>query len=201
MNTWTFKGLHIAALCLGVAGCDETGGAGFGLAGGGKAPLGFAELARGAVTIVPPTGFCVDTGSLRANFALMARCDMLGGDGGAGLPAAIITATAVTANADGVTPDFADETVLARRDAPILSMVQVRGEAPISQAHDVFWRGTGRIGDQIIGLAVYQAADGTDLGPLAPELLVRTMEQSQNRTVAKAAADQDNSATSGTVTN
>jgi hypothetical protein len=199
MNIWTSKGLHIAALCLGVAGCDKTGGAGFGLGGGGSAPLAFAELARGAVTIVPPVGFCVDTGSLRANFALMARCDMLGGDGGVGMPAAIITATAVTAGADGITPEFSDERVLARRDAPVLSMVQVQGDPPIAQARDVFWRGAGRIGDQIIGLAIYQAEGNTDLGALAPELLVQTMQQSHNRTIAKAAVQQDNSATLDTL--
>lgn len=198
MTTWTSKGLGTIAACLALAGCDDLGGLNLGLSGQ-AAPLAFAELARGTVTIVPPSGFCVDPKSLRQNFALMARCDVLGGDGGQGLPPAVITATSIDTGAGATVapaqPGTGSETVLTRRDTPMLSMVQVQGNPPIADARGTYWRGAGRIADQTIGLAIYQASDGIALGPLAPELLVQTMQRSHNRTTAKAAARQDNSAT------
>ncbi|WP_299618681.1 hypothetical protein [uncultured Tateyamaria sp.] len=197
MITWTSKGLAIAA-CLALAGCDDLSNLNLNLPGQ-TAPLGFAELAGGAVTIVPPTGFCVDPRSLRQNFALMARCDVLGGEGGAGLPAAVITATSVATRAGAtITPAQAgagSETVLERRDAPILSMIRVEGAPPIADARSVYWRGAGQIGDHTIGLAIYQGSNTPTLGGLAPELLVQTMQRSQNRSVANTVARQDNSAT------
>jgi len=198
MTIWTFKGLGIGALCLSLAGCDAIDGINIGL-GTQATPLAVAEMAGGAVTLVPPTGFCVDPKSLRQNFALMARCDVLGGDGGQGMPPALITATTIASEAGSTVvpaqPGTGAETVLDRRDAPLLSMAQVKGIPPIADAHDVYWRGTGQIGEQTVGLAIYQASGSTALGPLAPELLVQTMQRSHNRTTASAAAKQDNSAT------
>ena len=40
--------------------------------------LANAELADGALTLVPPAGFCVDKSTLRPSFAVVARCDSLG---------------------------------------------------------------------------------------------------------------------------
>jgi hypothetical protein len=201
MNTWTSKGLLPAVLCLVLAGCDAAGGLNFGAVSGAKgpAPFAFAPFADGAVTLVPPTGYCIDRRSLNKRFALMARCDMLGGDEGAGAPLAIITATAVPAPTTGaLTPldlQTGMETVLSRQNAENLSLVHVRGTPPIPDVRDVYWRGAGRIGDHIIGLAIYEAQDAPDLGPLAPELLKQTIRRTRDKT----AAGQDNSATPDTI--
>ena len=73
MNTWTFKGLVTTlATCLALAGCDAVDG--LALSGAfDREPLKTAELADGAITLVPPEGFCIDPRSLKARFALMAR--------------------------------------------------------------------------------------------------------------------------------
>ena len=160
-------------------------------------PGASAELGQGGVTLVPPTGFCIDKRSLRASFALIARCDTLGGTGASGAPLAVITATTVMATGAPGPDDLGNgqETVLSRTDTDALSLIQVRGTPPSPDMADVFWRGAGQIGEQVLGLAIYEGAQGGQLGRLAPELLVQTMERTLDQSAIKQAARQDNSAT------
>ncbi|MFL4469571.1 hypothetical protein ACERZ8_06705 [Tateyamaria armeniaca] len=60
---------------------------------------------------------------------------------------------------------------------------------------DVFWRAIGQVGNQVVGLAVYEAAESAELGERAPELLTQTMRRTRAQTAALAASAQDNSAT------
>jgi hypothetical protein len=143
MNTWTFKGLVKAlATCLALAGCDAVDGLALSRAFD-REPLKSAELADGAITLVAPEGFCIDPRSLKARFALMARCDTLGGDKGQDAPLAVITATAVplTANAFVTIDDLVTEheAVLSRETLDNLTMVQVQGDPPIENARAVYW--------------------------------------------------------------
>ncbi|MEL6450571.1 MAG: hypothetical protein AAFQ19_04875 [Pseudomonadota bacterium] len=198
MNTWTCKGLLVAALCLGLTGCDE-GGAGLSFAvltpHAPSQALTEAELGRGALTLVPPNGFCIDKRSLRHSFALMARCDVLGADGGAGAPLAVITATAVVAAQDQARTVLkaAGEVVLSERSDDAVALVQVRGTPPMPMMRDVYWRATAQVGDHLLGLALYQPDSAGDLGSTAPDLLVQTMRRTQAHSVRA----QDNSATTG----
>ncbi|GGX40464.1 hypothetical protein GCM10007385_04810 [Tateyamaria omphalii] len=199
MNTGTSKGLLLGALLFGLAACEDFAGLNLGGATGENLALNNAKLAGGTISLVPPSGFCVDKRSLRQNFALMARCDTLGGRLTTNAPLAIITATTVTAT--GVTQvstsDFesASETVLERIDDAPLALVQVKGKPPSPGMRDTYWRGAARIGDQVIGLALYQKASNTDLGSVAPNLLIQTVEQTQEQSIVAAVALQDNSAT------
>lgn len=195
MTTWTSKGLVAGAMCLALAACDDIaaldGGSGDVVA---MNALPSAKLARGSVTLVPPVGYCIDKRSLRASFALMARCDTLGGTATFGAPLALITATTVGVKASqtaGNSFGTTSETVLARRQSDTLTLIQVKGTPPSPDMRDVFWRGIGQVGDQVIGMAIYEAAGGADLGERAPDLLA----QSMRRTKAQTAAIQDNSAT------
>ncbi|MEM6371181.1 MAG: hypothetical protein AAF727_00135 [Pseudomonadota bacterium] len=187
MTTWTSKPLLAGALCLGLAACADFAGP----KGEGSA-LPFAPLARGSVTLVPPFGYCVDKRSLRASFALMARCDTLGGTGAFGAPLALITAATVAKGNATTADETLGETVLVRRDEGSLILLQVDGTPPSSDMRNVFWRAIGQVGDQVIGLALYEPRSGAELGESAPELLAQTMR----RTRARTASEQDNSATS-----
>ncbi|WP_299548161.1 hypothetical protein [uncultured Tateyamaria sp.] len=199
MNTGTCKGLLLGALFLGLAACEDF--AAFDLDGstGENLALRGAKLAGGTIKLVPPPGFCVDKRSLRQSFALMARCDTLGGRVTTNAPLAIITATTVKANnaAQISTSEFesTSETVIKRiEDAP-LALVQIKGTPPSPDMRDTYWRGAARIGDHVIGLTLYERANGTSLGDSAPNLLVKTIEQTQEQSIVAAVTFQDNSAT------
>jgi len=192
MITWNSKSLAAGALLLALAGCENPGGTGGTIAG---SALTSAKLARGAVTLVPPVGYCVDKRSLRASFAIMARCDTLGGTATYGAPLAVITAATVASATSAAAGGSQNETILSRRQLETVTLLRVKGKPPSPNMRDEFWRAVGLVGDQVIGLAIYEAANGADLGELAPELLVQTMHRTREQTTAAAAARQDNSAT------
>lgn len=196
MTTWTFKGLAAGAICLALAGCSEFGGSTFG-AGNGDAVDGLtsATLARGAVALVPPPGYCIDSRSLRASFALMARCDTLGGTTTFGTPLALITATAVRATGRASDLGATGEDILSQRQFEDLILLEVKGTPPSAGMRDVFWRAIAPVGDQVLGLAIYEAQGGSGLGERAPDLLAQAMRRTQAQTAQIAATAQDNSAT------
>ncbi|MEM8654427.1 MAG: hypothetical protein AAGF36_06750 [Pseudomonadota bacterium] len=199
MNTGTSKGVLLGILLFGLAACEDF--AALDLAGattGQNLALRSADLGDGTITLVPPPGFCVDKRSLNDSFAIMARCDTLGGRATADAPLAVITATTVAVSGP-VTVDSADletsgETVLQQANQGALALVQVRGAPPSPDMRDTYWRGAARVGDHLVGLAIYEAASGQDLGRDAPGLLVQTIERARYTPVVTTAA-QDNSAT------
>lgn len=197
MNTWTSKVCAAALACLTLAGCED--GLGLPPAGTDAEGMRAAPLSRGAVTLVAPSGFCIDPRSLRARFALMARCDTLGARGADDAPLALITATIVPSTTDAaITADAlgtATETVLEREDRDGLTLVRVRGTPPSPELRATYWRAAGRVAGQIVGLAIYEAENGVPLGPRAPRILAQTMQRTQDQTIALAADSADNSAT------
>ena len=197
MNIWTSKVGAAALVCLTLAACED----GFGLPGAGLPDDGLrsATLSRGAVMLVPPPGFCIDRRSLRARFALMARCDTLGSTGADDAPLALITVTTVPSTTDAALTGDAlgaqSETVLDREDRSGLTLIRVRGTPPSPALRETYWRAASRVGTEIVGLAIYEAEDGAPLGPQAPRLLQEAMQRTQDQTVAMTAARADNSAT------
>ncbi|WP_299285174.1 hypothetical protein [uncultured Tateyamaria sp.] len=189
MSTWTCKGL-IAAAFLALVGCDE---AAFGPS---SQALLSADLGNSGVRLVPPQGYCIDRRSLRASFALMARCDTLGGERSVAVPLAVITATATPRLDDAASAATNSETVLGRLRTSTLAMVQVRGTPPSPTLRDVYWRGVGDVGDHVLGLAIYESKDGANLGEQAPELLVQAMQRTLSQTAARTAQAANNSAPS-----
>ena len=201
MNTWTSKVCAAVLACLTLAACED----GVGLPGSGADAqndgVRSAALNRGAVMLVAPEGFCIDPDSLRQRFALMARCDTLGARGADDAPLALITATTVpTRTQQPLTSNdlgASSETVLDRADRDGLTMVRVQGTPPGAGLRDTYWRAAGRVGNQIVALAIYEAQDNAPLGTRAPRLLEQTMRRTQDQTVATVVARADNSATPG----
>jgi hypothetical protein len=69
-------------------------------------PLLKAQMAKGAVTLVPPSGYCIEPSSLTQNFAAMARCDLLDAENGAlDAPIGLLTASVAKSKANGVSLD------------------------------------------------------------------------------------------------
>lgn len=200
MSTGTCKGLLLGVFCLGLTACEDIAALDkSGATTGENLALRNATLGDGTIKLVPPPGFCVDKRSLRQGFAIMARCDILGGTVSTDAPLAVITATtvAVIGPAQFSTSSFdgASETVLQRDDEGPLALVQVKGTPPSPGMRDTFWRGAAQVGGHVVGFAIYEATDSRDLGTTAPNLLVQTYERTHEQSIVAIAALQDNSAT------
>lgn len=195
MNTWNCKG-PLAALALTfLAGCEgglrgsllESLESLEGLTGGGRdVALSEARMASGEVTLVPPPGFCIDKRSLKQQFALIARCDTLGVPSAAGdAPIGVITAS-FTPWVEGVPlpspAETADALMLQTINDPIVDGDSVTFRAtttkPFAGAASAHWRGTARVGGQIMGLALYAPNDGRALNSEGRALLAAVIRAS-----------------------
>lgn len=195
MTTWTCKGSLAAIALVTLSACE--GGQGAALldkvalpsVGGQPAkPLSQATLAGGAFTLVAPRGFCIDSNSVQKQFAVMARCDVLGvPEAAAGAPLAFITVSVQSAVADEPLPSvqqLASASNLSDISDPQNESGQLifraRAEAPIDGVSDTHWRGIARIGDQIIGVALYGPADGRGLSGEGRHIVSSVMSRSQS---------------------
>lgn len=176
MNTWRSSA---ALACLTLAACGE-GLPSFSLdALRPSAPVvRSAPMAFGAVTLTAPQGFCIDPDSLGEEFALMARCDTLGGPPAPGAPLALITASFTALTPDTALPK-PDETAAAldltnvtlTREGENAVSFQAQGAAPLPTLSDTHWRAHVRVGNQLMGLALYAPRGGSALGTEGRALL------------------------------
>lgn len=185
-------------LVLALAGCLQTGG------GPGGAPvLQQAALAGGSVVITPPPGYCIDANSLSDRrggaFALISSCATLTGEAtGVFVEPAIITLSVSTVQGDDTSIDSrAFQTALDRgrvikavsRDD--LSLLQVEGGARVPPSADErHWRGLMRVGDQVVGLALYGAAGGPMSGDQGMRLLIELADAIRTQSAAAQAVAQ-----------
>jgi hypothetical protein len=161
-----------------------------------------ASFAEGKVTLVAPSGHCIDTTMLRqetdGGFALLPRCNLLHGAQLFGRNrAAVITATIGPAQGSDA-PSTAD---LARTatgsklvyydDKGLLPLVRLHwpGHSAMrgSGASDEHWRGAFVVNDHLVVLALY-APEGSDLlGPAGARLLTDMTRRSQKASLRSAA--------------
>lgn len=194
MTTWTCKGPIAALALLALSACE--GGQGAALfdqislpSVGGQAakPLSQVTLADGGITIVAPRGFCIDSKSVQKQFALMARCDVLGVPQAAeDAPLAFITVSVRKADPDQVFP--AVEHLAAASQLTDVSDPQTQkgqltfranGKAPIDGVSDTHWRGTTRTGGHIIGVTLYGPAGGRALSREGRRIVSAVMSRAQ----------------------
>ena len=141
--------------------------------------LSQSQMANGALTLVPPQGFCIDKTALRQRFALMARCDALGAPSlAAAAPVGIIAISVVPASeAQGLpTPkDIADAAKLSNVEDVSSTKSGVtfkaRGTAPAAGLGATHWRGSFQINDHLLGLALYGPKDGRAASAEGREIL------------------------------
>lgn len=166
MITWSFKPLALA-LALVVTGCGEDGAMLSFLEPADAAPekevansgLKSAPMLRGVIELTPPKGFCIDRRSLKRNFALLARCDVLGAPDTAGGPDGIVTVSLVRrageADLDTTLIALAPEASVIERDSSDgLALALMDGPTPDGTAAR-HWRGVAQIGPVVMGLAAY----------------------------------------------
>ena len=183
MITWISKGG--AALCglLLLGACEDGDAFLAGLtAPQTQAPTRQATMARGAVMLVPPQGYCFDNRALGQRFALMARCDVVSGTGSAAAPRSVITISLSPA-AEGATLPTPENTATAlglsdvqrttsRRNSVIF---QASGPAPSQALDGRHWRGSALVGGQIMGVALYGPAGRPPIGREGRDILAEVI--------------------------
>lgn len=196
MTTWSCKTAATALVLTTLAACE--GGQGLDFAKGlseisakpNAEALSQAPMAFGAITLVPPKGYCIDGDSLKPRFALLARCDRLGADGHNGTPIGVITVSVKPAQKGATLPTpahTAQAQSLTNVADPIANdgsvVFRARGEAFSPQMSQDHWRGSAKMNGQILGLALYGPPNGSAVSPegrkLLAELIKRTQESSQ----------------------
>lgn len=158
-----------------------------------------AALAGGTVIVTPPRGYCIDANSVSdrqgRGFALIGSCNTLtGAASGVFVEPAIITLSVTKAqNGETKTDSSAFQTALGQgkilrainRDN--LSLLQVEGGARIPPSADQrHWRGLMQVNGQVVGLALYGAADGPMTGDQGMRLLVGLADAIQRDSAAAA---------------
>lgn len=160
-----------------------------------------AQFAQGKVTLVAPSGHCLDLTMLRqeaqGGFALLPRCNLINGNRLFGRNrAAVITATigpAKGAEAPSTTElaqSAEGATVLYYEDKGMLPLVRLRwpGHSAMggSGASDEHWRGAFVVNDHLVVLALYAPEGSALLGPAGAELLTEMTSRSRKASIKTA---------------
>lgn len=165
MTTWTFKAPLVAISLTALSACEDGQGVNLfaGALGADPKPLSQADMAGGIVTLVAPSGFCIDSASLKQRFALMARCDRLGAAAAAGAaPLGVITVSLSKVAPGSALPDpqvTGAALGLSEVSAPTgdenSQIFRARGPAPTDDLDGRHWRATALINGQLMGVALY----------------------------------------------
>jgi hypothetical protein len=177
-----FRASAFALAVTAMGGCEG----GIGLAPRDAKPLSQARMAGGAVTLVAPSGFCIDSGSLEARFALMARCDALGANAAAaGAPLGLITVSLVPSAPGTALPTPQDSARAADLSGignvtqdGTTTLFRARGAAPNAALAPVHWRGIARLGSFAMGAALYGEPEGRAVSEEGAEILAEMIRRS-----------------------
>lgn len=204
MSTWTCRfsrpGVRVlarpkAAVCalFVMTGCfDGTGGQTAGEGGRAVPIFRKVSLAEGAVTVVPPAGYCIDASSVTdrpsGGFALIASCESLTGRvSTVAVEPAVITVTVSTAREGREQPQatllsgaLRDGVALRQMNGDGLTIVQAEADdsaLPGARGDRKHWRGAMVMNDRLVGLALYGAPGSTVSGTEGERLLIALAEE------------------------
>jgi hypothetical protein len=174
MNTWSSKPVAALSSIVLLSACDvaDTGTSLLASitpphdAALPAVPLTQALMMRGNVTLVPPSGYCIDAESLSQSFALMARCDTLGAaTGGAGAPIGVLTVSFARSAKNANLPTPQEITAETGLDAPESTrqgetsvVFKTKGSAPSPDLSPTHWRSVSMVGDYTMGAALFGQA-------------------------------------------
>jgi len=156
-------------------------------------PLTQALMMRGAVTLVPPTGYCIDPDSLTQSFAVMARCDTLGADTGShGAPAGVLAVSLSRQAADAPLPSAQDITTAAGLSAPQHLqksdngiVFKTSGTVTASDLSPEHWRSVVHVGEFMMGAALYGPANRRAVSEEGAGVLRDMIKRTTDKTNAK----------------
>jgi nucleoside diphosphate kinase len=156
-------------------------------------PLIKAQMVEGAVTLVPPLGYCIDPSSLTQTFALMARCDLLNAENGA-LDAPIGLITASLAKSRGQLLSAADvahasnANVVETLEKSGLKIVRAETLIPPNGLAKTHYRTTTQIDGFDLSLALFSPIESEAQGSLGASMLQNIVKTSQDASIATAVA-------------
>lgn len=200
MTTWTSK--HLIALDLAsVLGACEAMDTGTTLLAGlappedaalPAVPLTQAMMMRGGVTLVPPSGYCIDPESLSHKFALMARCDNMGAaTGGEGAPAGVLTVSLTRNVLNPILPTAQEVATAAgvgppedARQSDNGIVFRTKGVAPSPDLSPTHWRSIAKVGKFTMGAALFGPEGRRAVSPEGASLLEEMIKSTTNKTNA-----------------
>ncbi len=197
MTIWTSRPLIALGFASMLGACDETDLGNTLLAGLTPpedaalpaVPLTQALMMRGNVTLVPPTGYCIDPESLSQSFALMARCDNMGAaTGGEGAPLGVLTVSFARSGLSPTIPTAQDVATAAGVSTPEDArqtdesvVFRTKGKAPSPDLSPIHWRSISKVGQFTMGASLF--------GPKGRRIVsgegASMMEEMIKRTTAK----------------
>lgn len=165
-------------------------------------PAREAVVARGAVVVGAPPGYCVESSALLDNdaesFVLLASCASLGSadDGPKALPA-VMTVSVSAADPAVAPPDAgalataAPGEVLATSQRGALALMHLAegGAAVLPGGDPRHWRGASRAGGHDVGLALYAPEESPLAGAAGANLLTALADRIEAQPTSPAAPD------------
>ncbi len=175
MTIWTFKRSALALALLALSACEMP-------TGNESDAFKAATLMGGALFVEPPTGYCVDPISLRRNFALMARCDTLGGAASRKGALGLLTVS-VAPMPEGVSIEQALPQMIREGETYIRAVshgsfraVLIHGKTPTG-TDARHWRGLTSTGDYMVQLSAFGPEGGPMAGRQGAQLLALLSRQ------------------------
>ena len=155
-------------------------------------PLTQAMMMRGGVTLVPPSGYCIDPESLSHKFALMARCDNMGAaTGGEGAPAGVLTVSLTRNVLNPILPTAQEVATAAGVDPPEDArqsdngiVFRTKGVAPSPDLSPTHWRSIAKVGKFTMGAALFGPEGRRAVSPEGASLLEEMIKSTTNKTNA-----------------
>ncbi len=198
MIIWTSKPFAALGIVVMLGACDAAGTGSPLLAGLVPptdtalpiVPLRQALMMRGKVTLVPPSGYCIDPESLNESFALMARCDALGAPtGGSGAPMGVLTVSFARGGKAIPVPsaqEIATSTGLglphntsSHRGSVVF---KTTGKPPAAGLSPHHWRSVSRVGGFTMGAALFGPQDHRAVSDEGADLLREMIQRTTDKT-------------------
>jgi len=155
-------------------------------------PLTQAFMMRGAVTLVPPMGYCIDPDSLTQSFAIMARCDTLGAaSGGSGAPPGVLTVSLSRNAKDAALPTAQEIATAAGVSSPqnvqqtdTNVVFKASGVAPAPGLSPDHWRSVARVDRFSMGAALFGPHKHRAVSPEGASILHDLIKRTTDTTSA-----------------
>lgn len=205
MNIWISKGPLVAVSLISLTACD--GGQvtemlqrvsdalpkpRLAAAPAPKAPsraLAQAIMAEGAVTLVPPKGYCIDGTSLQNNFALMARCAAINPNQNSFEAPVGVLSVSMTPASDSTLPEVSAISAanglsqVAQIEKTETSVTFSATGTPPDKSYAVQqWRGATVTGGYVLGLTLYPEQGGRGITEDGRDMLIGLIRRTRQAT-------------------
>ena len=153
-------------------------------------PLLKAQMASGAVTLVPPSGYCIEPSSLTQKFAAMARCDLLEAENGAlDAPIGLLTFSVAKSRTNAISLSdilsASNTTMIETMTGSGPKVVRVTTETPPLGLPKTHLRTATKIDGHDLSLALFSPVESEAQGERGVSMLQNMIKTSLDATVAQ----------------